>query len=290
MNLTISKVIPGPGQFRPSGNIVVNQYCHITSGLWDDAAVLLHRLYGDFSVESPGIFHMQPGGVLEFLGSEKQTLTTLSPDSYNSFRTLKINCYELSQGSNMSGPNKIYENLSIEKGTYSVGKLTTETLGAVTIAAKSMLRLDRTTFLINNLHVANGGLFFSIGISGDSARIGKAGTINYNFGVDGIIQSRFTRFDGMNVNGIYITKPGIINGGFNHCTFSTSQANATMLKINNNITSTISDVKFSLNAGLLQKSVSKTVNWGDVILDRYIPLNSPDFEVDVYGKIFWTTH
>lgn len=286
-NLTINKVVPGPGRFKPSSNVVVNQFCHHVSGYWDDAGVLTHKLFGDFLIEAPGIFHMQPGGVLEFAGTDPQSLKTLSPDYYNNFRTLKINGNEVIQESNMSASNKIYENLTIEKGKYSVGKLNTEVLGTVSIAANTILRLDKTTLMINNLFVYKDGLFHAGGIPGDSTRISKAGTMNYTFQVDGNIETGFTRFDGMNANGIYISENGNIFGGFNNCTFSTDLINAALLTINNDKTHDLYDINFNFISS--QKSVSKTVNTGNVNINDFQPLNSPDYEDDIYDRIFWTT-
>jgi hypothetical protein len=283
-NLTISK-IDGSFPFQPHSHIIVMEQCSISSGTWVDHSALVHQVHQDFFVSTNGVFHMQDGGKLEFVGNIPQAFAIESSDSYNSIQTIYVDGDTVNQLNDLSGAVKINKHLTIERGTYSVGKLITEVLGEVTVESEGSLLLDTSTLMINYLHVKHEGSFQSGGITEDSTHITQASSLNFSFQIDGTIESQYTSFYGMNIHGVHITGQGEIGEFFNDCSFTSLVPNATLLKINNNQEFILDDLQFNFNP--TQKSVTKTVNIGQITLIDYSPSNSDDYEEDPFDRIDW---
>ncbi|MEZ5082291.1 MAG: T9SS type A sorting domain-containing protein [Bacteroidales bacterium] len=284
-NLTIEKTVPGVHYFKPQSSIIVNELCRIKTGTWEDATILVHQFHGDLIVDAAGILNMNAGSRLEFLGPPEQFLTFQSFDLNNHIHSIKVKGTTLNQTESLTGVSAINGNLIVENGVYHVGSSTTEVKGNVSIVFGGQLALDKSILMINNLHAFLGGTFFSSGIEGDKSQILKASTLDFNFTIDGQINSMYTEFFGMNMNGINITSFGSVTA-INNCSFSTPHPNATLLTINNDEFININDNEFNFN--LTQFTVAKTNGGGEVNVIGYTPSNSDEFEIDPDGLIIWS--
>jgi hypothetical protein len=270
--------------FIPSNKVIVKELCNIGRGRWEDNTDLIHEFYGDFFVEPEGVLHMSSGSRLDFLSNGIQSIKYNSEDINTNIASIKVKGPVVKQLTNLSGISAINGNLTVENGTYEVVSRTTQVYGNISIVFAGIMSLNKTKLMINNLIVLPGGLFSSTGYGSVKTQVTKVSTTDYTFTVYGQIQSISTNFVGMNINGINIAAQGSILN-IDTCTFSSTDPNCALLKIDNNQSITLNSIEFSFIPS--QKTVSKSVNLGIVAVNGYSPINSKDFEFDPFNRIHW---
>lgn len=155
---------------------------------------------------------------------------------------------------------------SITLGGVGGGAKTVNIQGNFTLGAGGILLLGNAA----TLSVGSGATLDLVGTAGNPTTVSRNGAGNYSFQVNnGTIAARYTTFEYMNANGIYVTTSASVHAtnNFSNCTFTNGTAGGVLLRLEHSTTGfTISDISFPTNPGGGAFNVQRTIATSGVIV------------------------
>lgn len=293
-HLKINKVA---GDFVSWDNLTILGDLQIICGTWNDYPPgLIHKISGNFSVNSDGIY-TSFGSTLEFAGYANSVLTNNSPSSkFRNFLVNKTSNAMVTQVGNITLWNN--GSMTIERGEYGVNGNSLTVDGDVSINYSGLLSMTQPSSALQmtkpsaTISINQGGKLRIEGAPGNPCAISNSNAGNYQLIVNsgGTVSAENVLFSGFNANGVQIKAGAIVDPAhaFNGCTFSNGSLNGTLLTFNNSQELTISNAVFPGNLNNVSYSVAKTVNTGSIqFVDFSGSFSGEAFDNDSFNRIHW---
>jgi Big-like domain-containing protein/cadherin-like protein/type IX secretion system substrate protein/centrosomal CEP192-like protein/peptidase C39-like protein len=287
-----------------NSNINVKGDLEVLNGRWNNGnSGLTHYIYGNMFLcedgwgdnETTVIFYGETEASYEEFGEgvsfhnviiDKDPGGDRNSSRENNALTLGSGLYLLQGG-----------DLTVESGTLITADNTIWCTGDVTINGGTLYMEAGSDLSLcdnNALDVNAGGALRCMGTEENNVRIYSwpyedFHEVNINSG--GLIAAEYTNFRHMLGNGVYVTYSGIVDEdhAFNHCRFSDSIENGSLLKIRNDQELTCYDAEFPTNTWDGHYNVHRSDDRGNLeFINASGDFSGESFDYDPHNRVDWT--